>query len=125
MNILITGARGFMGKNLCEALKTLPEEKGYRLYPIDVQNTEDALAEACREADFVFHLAGVNRPTDPSEFQTGNADFTVKLLSMLEKAKKPPVLLSGSIQAALDNPYGKSKLAAEEAVADYGRRTGA
>ncbi|MBP3541763.1 MAG: NAD-dependent epimerase/dehydratase family protein [Clostridia bacterium] len=125
MNILITGARGFMGKNLCEALKTLPEEKGYRLYPIDVQDSEDALAEACREADFVFHLAGVNRPTDPSEFQTGNADFTVKLLSMLENAKKPPVLLSGSIQAALDNPYGKSKLAAEEAVADYGRRTGA
>lgn len=128
MNILITGARGFMGKNLVEHLKTLASEKEYTLYPIDVEDSDQALQNAVQCADFVFHLAGVNRPVDPEEFKTGNADFTTRLLSMLENAKnakKPPVLLSGSIQAALDNPYGKSKLAAEEAVFAYGRRTGA
>lgn len=122
LNILITGARGFMGKNLCETLKTLPPEKEYRLFPIDVQDSEDALKEAAANADFVFHLAGVNRPTDPAEFKTGNTDFTVKLLSLLENGKKPPVLISGSIQAALDNPYGQSKLGAEQALTDYGKR---
>lgn len=122
MNILVTGAKGFMGKNLCETIKALPEERGYRLFAIDVQDTEETLMQAASEADFVFHLAGVNRPDDPNEFQTGNADFTGKLLSLLEKGKKPPVLLSGSIQAALDNPYGKSKLAAENAVRSYGQR---
>ena len=121
MNLLITGANGFMGRNLCQALKLT----GHRLWTIDVDSAPELLAEAASEADFVFHLAGVNRPRDESEFETGNAGFTEALLQMLENGKRPPVLMSGSTQAALDNPYGRSKLRAEEAVRAYGERTGA
>ncbi len=121
MNLLITGANGFMGRNLIETL----HPKGDRLLLDDVDTPENELRQMAREADFVFHLAGVNRPKDEAEFQTGNADFTETLLSMLEQGKKPPVLLSGSVQAALDNPYGVSKRLAEEAVRRYAARTGA
>jgi len=110
-----------MGKNLCATLR----ERGDRLLPIDVDTSAEQLREAALDADFVFHLAGVNRPKDEAEFQTGNADFTVTLLSLLEQGKKPPVLMSGSIQAELDNPYGRSKRQAEIAVSDYCARTGA
>ncbi len=125
MNILITGARGFMGKNLRSAL-TGRYGDAHRLMLLDMPHTEEELLAAAAEADFVFHLAGVNRPTDPADFQKGNADFTWQLLTLLkERGKRPPVLLSSSIQAALENPYGQSKLSAEQAVADYGRETGA
>lgn len=124
MNILITGARGFMGKNLRSAL-TGRYGDAHRLMLLDMPHTEEELLAAAAEADFVFHLAGVNRPTDPADFQKGNADFTRQLLTLLkERGKRPPVLLSSSIQAALENPYGQSKLSAEQAVADYGRGTG-
>ena len=125
MNILITGARGFMGKNLRSALMGRCGD-AHRLMLLDMPHTEEELLAAAAEADFVFHLAGVNRPTDPADFQKGNADFTRQLLTLLkERGKRPPVLLSSSIQAALENPYGQSKLSAEQAVADYGRETGA
>ena len=125
MNILITGARGFMGKNLRSAL-TGRYGDAHRLILLDMPHTEEELLAAAAEADFVFHLAGVNRPTNPADFQKGNADFTRQLLTLLkERGKRPPVLLSSSIQAALENPYGQSKLSAEQAVADYGRETGA
>lgn len=124
MNILITGARGFMGKNLRSALTGRCGD-AHRLMLVDMPHTEEQLRAAAAEADFVFHLAGVNRPTDPADFQKGNADFTQHLLELLkENGKRPPVLLSSSIQAALENPYGQSKLSAEQAVADYGRETG-
>jgi UDP-2-acetamido-2,6-beta-L-arabino-hexul-4-ose reductase len=121
MNLLITGANGFMGKNLRETLR----QGGDRLFLCDVETTPADLRAMAAEADFVFHLAGVNRPKDDAEFQTGNADFTQTLLSLLENGKKPPVLLSGSVQAALDNPYGRSKRMAEEALCAYAARTGA
>lgn len=125
MNILITGARGFMGKNLRSALTGRCGD-AHRLMLLDMPHAEEELLAAAAEADFVFHLAGVNRPTDPADFQKGNADFTRQLLTLLkERGKRPPVLLSSSIQAALENPYGQSKLSAEQAVADYGRETGA
>lgn len=125
MNILITGARGFMGKNLRSALTGRCGD-AHRLMLLDMPHTEEELLAAAAEADFVFHLAGVNRPTNPADFQKGNADFTRQLLTLLkERGKRPPVLLSSSIQAALENPYGQSKLSAEQAVADYGRETGA
>lgn len=113
-----------MGKNLRSAL-TGRYGDAHRLMLLDMPHTEEELLAAAAEADFVFHLAGVNRPTDPADFQKGNADFTRQLLTLLkERGKRPPVLLSSSIQAALENPYGQSKLSAEQAVADYGRETG-
>jgi len=123
MHILITGANGFMGRNLCHTLSTLrPDDT---LMKIDIDSTPEALCEAAHQADFVFHLAGVNRPQDPGEFMQGNRDLTQKLMELLMQGKKPPVWLSSSIQAELDNPYGASKRAGEQAVRDYGEKTGA
>lgn len=121
MNLLITGANGFMGRNVTATLRA----RGDALSLADVDTDAQTLRQAAAEADFVFHLAGVNRPKDVQEFQTGNVDFTQTLLSLLEQGKRPPVLLSGSVQAELDNPYGQSKRMAEKAVGDYARRTGA
>lgn len=123
MHILITGAKGFMGRNLTHTLRMVRPEDTLSL--IDAASTPEELAQAAGQADFVFHLAGVNRPKDPAEFMQGNRDFTESLMALLEKGKKPPVWLSSSIQAALDNPYGESKRAAEAAVRAYGERTGA
>ena len=120
MRIMITGAGGFMGRNLCEVLRECHPED--RLDLIDLATTSEALEAAAAEADFVFHLAGVNRPRDPDEFMRGNGDFTLELTALLERGKKSPVVLASSIQAALDNPYGASKRAAEDAVAAYARR---
>lgn len=123
MQILITGARGFMGRNLCETLKMArPEDT---LHLIDIGSTAEELQSAALQADFVFHLAGVNRPEKVEAFMEGNRDFTQTLLSLLENGKKPPVLVTSSIQAALDNPYGESKRAGEAAVRAYAERTGA
>ena len=122
MNILITGANGFMGRNLCQ---TLIAQGGHTLCMIDVSSTDEELAQAAQTADFVYHLAGVNRPKDTDEFMRGNGDLTKRLLGLLAAAKKPPVVLSSSTQAALDNPYGQSKRAAEDAALAYARQTGA
>ena len=138
MKILITGAGGFVGKNLSAALKNVMEGKDRtrgeltveRLWLYDVDTSEDVLTEACREADFVFNLAGVNRPKNPEEFMLGNFGFASKLLSLLEDAgNKCPVMLASSIQATLigryDSDYGRSKKAGEELFFEYGERTGA
>ena len=122
MKILITGAKGFVGRNLCLALRQLPDVE---VLPYDLGD-EAKLDGYASECDFVMHLAGVNRPKDPAEFKTGNTVFTEDILARLSaRQNPPPVLLSSSIQAALDNDYGKSKLAAENAVRAYGEKTGA
>ena len=121
--ILITGAGGFVGKNLVAELTA----RGYTsLLCFEKDDTPETLADYCRRAAFVVHLAGINRPKDPSEFYAGNAGLTDVLLSDLETAGDAcPVLVTSSIQAALDNDYGKSKKQAEDAIFAHGSRTGA
>ena len=122
MKILVTGAKGFVGRNLCLALGQM---SGIEVLKYDLGD-EAKLDTYIAECDFVMHLAGVNRPKDPAEFTTGNAVFTEDILEKLAaRSNPPPVLLSSSIQAALDNDYGKSKKAAEDAVMVYGEKTGA
>lgn len=133
MNILITGAKGFVGRNLSEALKCVRDGKDktreisadINLYEFDIDTPAEKLDEYCKDADFVYHLAGVNRPKNETEFMEGNFGFTSKLLESLKKYNnKAPVMLSSSIQAALDNPYGKSKKAGEELIFNYGKENG-
>ena len=122
MKILVTGAKGFVGRNLCLTLEQMPDIEVLK-YDLGDEAKLDAYIAEC---DFVMHLAGVNRPKDPAEFTTGNAVFTEDILEKLAaRSNPPPVLLSSSIQAALDNDYGKSKKAAEDAVMAYGEKTGA
>jgi UDP-2-acetamido-2,6-beta-L-arabino-hexul-4-ose reductase len=120
MKILVTGANGFVGKNLCASL---PEHE-LRKYDID---TDPSLLDSyCKDADYIFHLAGINRPEDPQEFITGNVDFTSRLLKNLKKHSNTcPIVVSSSKQAELDNPYGRSKLAGEKLLKEYGDETGA
>ena len=121
--ILITGAGGFIGKNLVVNLRAA----GFtELMLFEKDDTPETLAQYAARAGFVFHLAGINRPKDPSEFYAGNSGLTDVLLDLLAKAEKPaPVLVTSSTQAALDNDYGKSKAMAEAAVYAYGEKTGA
>lgn len=121
--ILITGAGGFIGKNLVTTLKTA----GYTdLMLFERDDTPETLADYAARAGFVFHLAGINRPKNPSEFYAGNAGLTETLLALLDKAgNKAPVLVTSSTQAALDNDYGKSKAQAEQAIFAHGQTTGA
>ena len=122
MKILVTGAKGFVGRNLCLTLEQMPDIEVLK-YDLGDEAKLDAYIAEC---DFVMHLAGVNRPKDPAEFTTGNAVFTEDILEKFAaRSNPPPVLLSSSIQAALDNDYGKSKKAAEDAVLAYGEKTGA
>jgi UDP-2-acetamido-2,6-beta-L-arabino-hexul-4-ose reductase len=123
MKILVTGAKGFIGKNLVSELKN----KGFNhVFEFDTDTDAHLLEEYCKEADFVFHLAGVNRPKDNSEFMSGNFGFTSTLLEKLKKFKNScPVMLSSSIQAELTNPYGESKKAGEDLMLEYSRETGA
>ena len=134
MNILITGAKGFIGKNLVAWLNNIKEGKD-KTFPIgtnlsineyDIDTDPALLYEYCRTADFVFNLAGVNRPKEQSEFMSGNFGFASTLLDTLKiHNNRCPVMLSSSIQATLDNPYGKSKKAGEDLFFDYANETGA
>ncbi|MFL2105209.1 capsular polysaccharide biosynthesis protein CapF [Desemzia sp. FAM 23991] len=123
MKILVTGAEGFIAKNLIAELKN----KGYETIFEYHQNTEpELLDQYSKEAEFVFHLAGVNRPKDQSEFMEGNFGFTSTLLETLKKHNNTsPVMISSSIQAEMDNPYGKSKKAGEDLLFKYEKETGA
>jgi len=139
MDILITGAAGFVGKNLTAALECIRDGKDRthpdltigRIYCYDIDSSEDLLEEACRKADFVFNLAGVNRPRNQEEFMQGNFGFASKLLETLKKYNNTcPVVLSSSIQATLvgryaNGEYGKSKKAGEELFFAYAEETGA
>ena len=128
MKILITGAKGFVGKNLIAQLNNIKtgKAKNYNLSPdlniveYDIDTPFDVLDNACKDCDFIFHLAGVNRPKDEKEFMEGNFGFTSTLLDLLKKYNNYcPIMLSSSIQAALDNPYGKSKRAGEELIREH------
>ena len=139
MNILITGAAGFVGKNLAAALecvrdgrdRTHPGLSVGEVYLYDIDSPASMLEEACRKADFVFNLAGVNRPKNQEDFMRGNFGFASTLLETLKKYRNPcPVMLSSSIQATLEgrfagSEYGKSKKAGEELFFSYGKETGA
>ena len=121
--VLITGVQGFIGRNLLTHLSTLPL---YQIQGIDIDNTPADLEQGIREADFIFHLAGVNRPQHESEFETGNAELSVRITEMLRRfSKRTTLFFSSSIQAEIDNPYGRSKKKAEDALIAYGTETGA
>lgn len=117
MKILVTGASGFVGKNLVAELKN----RGYEdLFLYTRENSLEDLEEYTKVCEFVFHLAGINRPEDEKEFMEGNFGFTSKLLELLKKnGNKAPVLITSSIQAEKDNPYGRSKKAGEDLLFDY------
>lgn len=123
MKILVTGAKGFIGKNLITELKN----RNYiEIYECDINTTDEELEEYSQKCDFVFHLAGVNRPEKEEDFMKGNFGFTSVLLEKMKKHKnKAPILITSSIQAKLDNPYGKSKKAGEDLMFAYEKETGA
>lgn len=137
MNILVTGAEGFVGKNLCAALKNIRDNKDRtrnikieEIFEYDIDTEKNLLDGFCEKADFVFNLAGVNRPKDNAEFMEGNFGFASDLLNILKKHNnKCPVMLSSSVQATLigryDNDYGRSKKAGEELFFKYAEETGA
>ena len=139
MKILVTGAKGFAGKNLCAQLKNIKEGKARcygdlvidEVFEYDIDSKPEELDQYCAQADFVFNLAGVNRPKDQSEFMAGNFGFASTLLDMLKKHKNTcPVMLSSSQQASLtgrfgNSEYGRSKKAGEELFLEYGKETGA
>ena len=133
MNVLVTGANGFIGKNLICALqnvrdkkdKTHPEIEIEEIYSYDITSETDSLDYYCKNADFVFNLAGVNRPENEYEFIKGNVLFSQKLIDLLNKYNnKCPIVVSSSIQAEFDNPYGKSKIAEEQLFFDYSQKSG-
>ena len=139
MRILVTGAKGFVGKNLCANLRNIQEGKDKtrpglkidEIFEYDIDSTPEELDEWCQKADFVFNLAGVNRPKETSEFMEGNFGFASTLLDTLKKyGNKCPVMLSSSQQASLsgrfgNSEYGRSKKAGEDLFLDYQKETGA
>lgn len=141
MKVLVTGAKGFVGRNLCESLKNIRDGKDRReryqellpltVYEYDVDGTREELSLYCSEVDFVFNLAGVNRPDDPTDYIRGNYGFASELLNLLEHHEnRCPVMLSSSAQASLEgryagSAYGESKLAGEQLFREYSERTGA
>lgn len=123
MKILVTGANGFIGKNLIAELKN---QKFTEIYECDIDTKPELLEQYLKEADFIFHLAGVNRPKELSEYMQGNFGFTSQLLDTLKKYNNNcPVMISSSIQATLNNPYGISKKAGEDLLFEYSKATGA
>ena len=139
MRILVTGAKGFAGRNIVENLKCIRDGKNRtrpglqieEIYEYDLENTPEDLDAFCAKADWVCHLAGVNRPKDPTEFREGNFGFTSVLLDTLKKhGNNAPIMISSSLQATLagrfgNSEYGRSKLAGEELMFSYGQETGA
>lgn len=139
MKILVTGAKGFVGRNLCAQLNNIKEGKDRRfpdldieeVFEYDIDSLPEELDRYCREADFVFNLAGVNRPDNPEDFRKGNFGFASTLLATLKRhGNRCPVMLSSSIQATLlgryaGHPYGESKKAGEELFFEYSEETGA
>ena len=139
MKILVTGAKGFVGKNLCAALKNVADGKDktrgidsdITIYEFDIDTDKNLLPEYCKDADFVFNLAGVNRPENPEDFMNGNFGFASELLNSLKAAGNTcPVMLSSSLQATLvgryaEGDYGKSKKAGEDLFFSYSNETGA
>lgn len=139
MKILVTGAKGFVGKNLCAQLNNIKSGKAKcygnmtvsQVYEYDIDSTLEQLDSYCKEADFVFNLAGVNRPQNPEEFMQGNFDFASTLLNMLKNhGNTCSIMLSSSIQATFqgrfgDSEYGRSKKASEELFFEYAKETGA
>lgn len=138
MKILVTGAKGFVGRNLCAQLKNIRDGKARfygdlqidDVYEYDLDSTEEELDSWCRDCDFVFNLAGVNRPKDPEEFMRGNFGFASTLLDTLKRhGNRAPVMLSSSAQASLtgrfgDSEYGRSKRAGEDLFLRYGEENG-
>ena len=133
MKILVTGAKGFVGRNLVENLKNIRDGKDktrgitddITIFEYDIDTEKTLLDKYAKECDFVFHLAGVNRPKTETEFMSGNFGFTSELLDLLKKYdNKSPILITSSIQASLDNPYGKSKKAGEDLIFKYGKENG-
>ena len=123
MKILVTGAKGFIGKNLIAELKN---QEYFNVYEYDIDSSIEDLSQYSKDCEFVFHLAGVNRPKEDREFFDGNYGFTSILLDILKKHNnKSPIMLASSIQALLDNPYGISKKSGEDLLFRYGKETGA
>lgn len=123
MRALVTGARGFIGSNLVAWLERVP---GVEVQGIDLPHSKAQLAAALATADVVYHLAGVNRPADETEFKAGNVGSTATVCERLLARERPiPLVLSSSVQATMDNPYGVSKREAEEVAAQYARSAGA
>lgn len=123
MKIMVTGAEGFIGQNLCVALR---ERGGFEVIPVSRACSADVLADSVGAADVVVHLAGVNRPQDPDDFASGNGDFTASLCALLAATgRRIPVAFSSSAQALLDNPYGNSKRVAENHLLSYAKISGA
>ena len=121
--ILVTGSEGFMGRHLCLALR---RKGGCEVLEFDVRHAPENLPVLAARADLVFHLAGVNRPKEEKEFTAGNPNLTRRLCDCLANTnRQTPLAISSSIQAEADNPYGRSKKAAEDVVLDYHQRTGA
>lgn len=135
MNILVTGAKGFVARNLLSQLYNIQagkarnyavQDENLTIFEYDIDSDPVELDIYCKQADFVFNLAGVNRPKDQSEFMKGNFGFASTLLNTLKKYNNVcPVMISSSTQATLDNLYGESKRAGEQLIFDYSKETGA
>ncbi len=116
MNILVTGSKGFIGKHICFKLNLLKQN----VFEFDIDNSDEQLIEFVKKCDFIIHLAGINRPLNNEEFYNGNTNFTYKLVELINQYNQEvPIIMSSSIQATLDNDYGKSKLYAENYILDH------
>lgn len=123
MKVLVTGAKGFIGRNL---VTTLKQDTNLEVIEVDIEQSVEELKQATLESEFIFHLAGVNRPKNDQEFFEGNTGLTETIIETLKQhQKKTPILITSSIQAELDNAYGQSKKAAEDALKNYSQETGA